>query len=135
MNLIKNIRLKKYDYSSNGSYFITLCTYYKQQYLVSHKELIEKEIKQLNMFKGVCVDCYCIMPNHLHIILDFCNCSFILGEIIRKFKASTSRQAHIKLWQPNYYEHIIRNEKALFKIREYIQNNPLDEKFDLKKFY
>jgi len=32
------------------------------------------------------------------------------------------------IWQPNYYEHIIRNEKALLKIREYIENNPLVEK-------
>ena len=30
------------------------------------------------------------------------------------------------IWQPNYYEHIIRNEKSLYEIRNYIQNNPLE---------
>ena len=35
-----------------------------------------------------------------------------------------------RLWQPNYYEHVIRNEGALEKIREYIQNNPEKEKFN-----
>jgi len=30
-----------------------------------------------------------------------------------------------KLWQRNYFERVIRNERELFKIRQYIQNNPL----------
>jgi putative transposase len=36
----------------------------------------------------------------------------------------------IPIWQRNYYDHIIRNEDALNKIREYIQNNPLRWHFD-----
>lgn len=35
-----------------------------------------------------------------------------------------------KLWQRNYYEHIVRNEKSLNKIREYIINNPAQWEFD-----
>ena len=35
-----------------------------------------------------------------------------------------------RLWQRNYYEHIIRSEKAVNKIREYIFNNPLRWEFD-----
>ena len=35
-----------------------------------------------------------------------------------------------KLWQRNYYEHIIRNEKKLNKIRGYILNNPLKWQLD-----
>jgi len=34
------------------------------------------------------------------------------------------------IWQWNYYEHIIRSEKELEKIREYIENNPLVEKLE-----
>ncbi|MEK9130235.1 MAG: transposase, partial [Patescibacteria group bacterium] len=43
-----------------------------------------------------------------------------------------------KLWQRNYYEHIIRDEKSLNKIRKYIFNNSLKWEFDennLLKFY
>jgi len=39
------------------------------------------------------------------------------------------------LWQPNYFEHIIRNENALAKIREYIQNNPDVLKIKFEEFY
>ena len=52
--------------------------------------------------------------------------------IVRLFKSTTTKQINqirqnhgIPVWQRNYYEHIIRNDNELNKIREYIINNPL----------
>jgi len=63
-----------------------------------------------------------------------------LGAIIRGFKSSVTKQIRellgnpsIKIWQRNYYEHIIRNENDLHRIRIYIQNNPL--KWELDEYY
>ena len=57
--------------------------------------------------------------------------------IIRLFKAATNKRINImrgtpgtSVWQRNYYEHIIRNDDELNKIREYIINNPLTWKTD-----
>ncbi|BDV01378.1 hypothetical protein TDMWS_14630 [Thermodesulfomicrobium sp. WS] len=52
-----------------------------------------------------------------------------LGDIVRAFKAVTSRRIRQQgstafAWQRNYYEHIIRNEQTLVRVREYIANNP-----------
>jgi len=58
-----------------------------------------------------------------------------LSEIIRSFKALVTRNTRIKFWQRNYYEHVIRNENVLLKIREYINNNPLREKIKFGEFY
>ncbi len=58
-----------------------------------------------------------------------------LSEIIRTFKALVTRNTRMKFWQRNYYEHVIRNENALLKIREYIQNNPLAENIKFEEFY
>jgi len=41
----------------------------------------------------------------------------------------------MKIWERNYYEHVIRNEKALQKIRQYIVNNPEIEKLNFEQFY
>ena len=55
-----------------------------------------------------------------------------LGEIIGSYKSLCTyrfRKSLLdvgKLWQRNYYEHVIRNEKELNKIRDYIKRNPLD---------
>ncbi|HAH31339.1 MAG TPA: hypothetical protein DCL44_03385, partial [Elusimicrobia bacterium] len=47
-----------------------------------------------------------------------------------KAKQALQLQKEERLWQPNYFEHVIRNEKALTKIREYIENNPMAEKMN-----
>lgn len=58
-----------------------------------------------------------------------------LGEIVRIFKAATARQIRLAglqefKWQRNYYEHIIRDEESLSRIREYIMTNPLRWELD-----
>ena len=85
--------------------------------------------------EGVEVDLHVLMADHIHLILVLNQCEFELGEVVRRFKAKTSRLAGKKLWQPNYYEHVIRNESALHRIREYIQNNPESEQIQFNQFY
>ncbi len=135
MKTIKNVRLQDYDYSTNGYYFATLATNYRKQYFKDRNTLAEKSIENLNSINGVKIDYYTVMPDHIHLILILDDCQLKLGEIIRRLKAIISRQAGFKLWQPNYYEHVIRNEAALKKIREYIVNNPEAKKIELEKFF
>ncbi len=135
MKAIKSIRLKHYDYSQNGYYFVTICTNFNRPYLTDLKEEISESIQNLSLIDGVKIDYHVIMPTHIHIIFILFECKMTLGEIVRRLKATSSRITGIKLWQPNYYEHVIRNEKALYKIREYIQNNPLKEQIELDQIY
>jgi hypothetical protein len=60
-----------------------------------------------------------------------------LPEIVRQFKTFSARRINqhrgmpgIPLWQRNYYEHIIRDEESLNRIREYIVHNPLQWALD-----
>jgi len=99
---------------------------------------------------------YVIMPNHIHCIIiigeneyncrDAMHCvstnkfgpqSKNLPSLIRGFKSAVTKCAKIInpdfSWQSRYYEHIIRNEKSLEKISEYIINNPL--KWDMDEYY
>ena len=132
----KEIRLKNYNYKSNGYYFITICTHRGKPYIGKYKEIIEKILLSLpERFSGLKIDWYVLMSNHLHVIFVFNEIKRGLPEIIRTFKALVTRNTKIKIWQRNYYEHIIRNENALLKIREYIQNNPLIEKIRFEGFY
>ncbi len=132
----KEIRLKNYDYKSNGYYFITICTYRGKPYIKKYEEMIDKILLSLpERFSGLKIDWYILMPTHLHMIFVFNETKKYLSEIIRTFKALVTRNTKMKFWQRNYYEHVIRNENALLKIREYIQNNPLVERIKLEEFY
>jgi REP element-mobilizing transposase RayT len=132
----KEIRLKGYDYGSNGYYFITICTYRGKPYIKKYKEIIENNLLSLpERFSGLKIDWYVLMPTHIHVIFVFNEIKKDLSEIIRTFKALVTKNTKIKFWQRNYYEHVIRNKDALLKIREYIQNNPLVERIKIKDFY
>jgi REP element-mobilizing transposase RayT len=60
-----------------------------------------------------------------------------IPEIVRQFKSFSAKRINVlrqtpgqPVWQGNYYEHIIRNEKSLFFIRKYIRENILNWNFD-----
>ena len=132
----KNIRLKSYDYRANGYYFVTVVSKLRENLFLGKESKIENELKDLGgKTSGMNLDYFVIMPNHVHIIFTLENCNLHLGEIVRRFKAKVSRSFGQNLWQANYYEHVIRNEKALAKIREYIVNNPLELLLKFDNFY
>ena len=97
------------------------------------------------------IDEYIIMPNHVHVIIQIietlkyeqgvCNTPLqtptkTIGAIIKGIKGVTSKQIGYSIWQRNYYEYVIRNEKEYYKIVEYIRNNPLkweDDKYFIKE--
>ena len=137
------MRLKSYDYQTNGAYFVTICTDFKKKF-ISRKEkiILEKELRNLeNRFAGVTIDYFAIMNNHLHIIFLFDEANINLPRVIQAFKSLTTLKLKQNgftgkvFWQRNYYEHVIRSEKALEKIREYIQNNPLAERLEPVEIY
>lgn len=92
-----------------------------------------------NKFPTIKIDEYVIMPNHVHGIIDIAETGTHIGaplhRVVQWFKTMTSNDyfKYIKqnglpetgkLWQRNYYEHVIRNEIDLNYTREYIVNNP-----------
>jgi REP element-mobilizing transposase RayT len=146
MRAIKDIRLKNYDYKSNGYYFVTICTNCKQPYLQDNdiKNVVVAELARLNHLEGIKVDYSVIMPTHIHVIIVLEETKYSLFEVVKRFKSKTivfikkyanqGWQLH-KFWQPGYYEHVIRNEGALARIREYIRDNPNIARIKFEQFY
>jgi REP-associated tyrosine transposase len=69
----RSIRLPEYDYSQNGTYFVTICTRNHKTYFERYEELkkiVEKEWLYIpKRFRNVQLDEYVVMPNHLHGII------------------------------------------------------------------
>ncbi|MCK4225842.1 transposase [candidate division WOR-3 bacterium] len=142
----KQLRLKGYEYSKPGGYFITICTEDRILNLKNRgiRGVVEGAwLKIPEHFDNVELDNYVIMPNHFHGIIRIVGVRFIepetkkgvinhaptLGEIIRWFKGRAKFEIGERYdkdfkWQRNYYDHIIRNENELAKVREYVINNP-----------
>ena len=185
----RSIRLKGYDYSKEGLYFLTFCCQNREQYFnrvgvpvgaplvgaQSHQiqlndagKMIEAEWLSLpDRFPNICLHQFVVMPNHFHGILEITvgaalmatqkdliagkeemelgnghprgdapTVNKTIGDIVDAFKSITTvkyiqgvkvkgwKRFDGKLWQRDYYEHIIRNETALHNITNYIIDNP-----------
>ena len=53
-----------------------------------------------------------------------------IGNIVRGYKSGVSRNIGFNIWQRNYHDHIIRNEKSYKEIYKYIENNPIQWELD-----
>ena len=53
-----------------------------------------------------------------------------ISTIIKQYKMAVSKKLGYSIWQKSYYDHIIRNEKEYYMIKEYIQNNIINWKKD-----
>jgi len=148
----QSIRLRGRDYSQDGIYFVTLCTYDRRHlfgeiveemmHLNASGEIVRDSWRWLEQQHGhVELGEFVVMPNHFHGNLklhpDFRRGSAAspprkpLGRLIAAFKTfSTNRINKIldvpfdRVWQRNYFEHIVRNEKEFALIEKYIHENP-----------
>jgi putative transposase len=172
-NRRRTLRVRGYDYTQGGAYFITICTRDRKCLLgkvcdgmVQLNEtgrLVESVwLKTASVRPEIALDAYVVMPNHFHAIF------FIhespgeagtthrvaptknrpaavgkthrptgpkprsVGAIIAQFKSLVTKHLNLtqqnldgSVWQRNYYEHVIRDEKSLNYIREYIATNAL----------
>ncbi|HEX2865865.1 MAG TPA: transposase [Ignavibacteriales bacterium] len=170
MNTRHSIRLKEYDYSSYGFYFITICTF-EHRILFGNvkngkvelnslgKLVLEEFLNSVMIRKEISFDEYVVMPNHIHAIVILDNPAPILHNnspdqserssrilpvksltsFVAGFKSAVTSKAKnmlgykFSIWQRNYYEHIIRNDKDLYVIQQYIATNPL--KWEIDKYY
>ncbi|MDL1896146.1 hypothetical protein FBQ82_07730 [Anaerolineae bacterium CFX7] len=177
----RSIRLKGYDYTQQGAYFVTIVTHARECLFGAIQNGAMQSNDKGNAvaecwnalprhFRHVELDVFVMMPNHLHGILVFVwdavdwrwdetnrrgealtdtgatteravnvNASPLprgtqsrsLNAVIQNFKSVSTRKLNqmrdsrgAAVWQRNYYEHIIRNERDLERIRAYIVNNP-----------
>jgi len=175
----RSLRLKGYDYTCAGAYFVTICA---QDQACLFGNIVDGGMC-LNdaghmlarlwndipaRFVDVEIDTFVVMPNHVHGIIvlpDAANAAATrgattrvaptegnvgatlvvapaLGDVVAAFKSVTT--VHYirgvktmawpafrrRLWQRNYYEHVVRDEKELDRIRQYIDENPARWAFD-----
>ncbi len=167
----KSIRLKGYDYSKAGLYFITICVQdrkclfgkivgienFQPKIVLNDAGKIADEcwLGIPEHFPNVVLHEHIVMPNHVHGIVELSQKNIndvrvqnvqpvqnefqkiiphSIGSIIRGYKIGVTKWFRNNtvgaenflpvLWQRNYYEHIIRDEKSYQRISEYIINNP-----------
>ncbi len=153
----KSPRIKGYDYNTPGYYFVTVCTHKKENILCDiasennsivgggapdapkvilndYGKIVQKYILSSKNIKGVTVDKYVIMPNHIHMIIyveeaygtskapsPTNNAVSLTISVLKRF---SNREIGHNIWQRSFHDHIIRGDEDYRKIWEYIDTNP-----------
>jgi REP-associated tyrosine transposase len=143
----RRLRLAGYDYSQSGPYFVTICI--KERACILGK--ITESVMQLSNFgdivtlcwhdlpchyPGISLNAFAVMPNHIHGIIFLgagsprASSGQTLSNIIGYFKYQSTKRINglrnspgAPLWQRNFFEHVIREDSSLDRIREYIYTN------------
>ncbi len=163
----KSPRLHGYDYGSTGVYFLTICTHNKKRILsniVGEGSPLPFQSAEVNLlycgkvadkwinripehFKGVSVDCYVIMPNHIHLLLRITkdqnqkgtdgrgnpspteiSVNSVVGWLKYQITGEINNRLNKtgeKVFQRSYHDHIIRDRDDYYRIYKYIKENPL----------
>ncbi len=172
----RSIRLRGYDYTQAGAYFVTICTHKcthlfgrvtdGNMMLNAFGDIVWEEwfkTARVRPYVALYEDEFVVMPNHIHGIIWIVDddggtspddhpqppttvgatrrvapterprgpAPHSLGAIMAQFKSAVTKRINARrgtpgarVWQRNYYEHIIRHERALNAIRRYILYNP-----------
>jgi REP element-mobilizing transposase RayT len=136
----KSTRIAGYDYSTPGSYFITICCHEKKcffrekGYLSDWGLLAEQGFGMIpKIYPTVHVDKFVIMPNHVHAILTIDHNSTenqqTLTKIVGQYKMTVTKNIRkispdAVIWQRSFYDHAIRNQADYERIWTYIHGNP-----------
>ena len=147
----KRLRLAGYDYSAHGAYLVTVCVAGRRPLLgtIRAERQCLSRLGRLTLaclhdiehhHAGVQLDEHVVMPDHVHAIVPLPPNrpdgrgegrlapirTPTLGVVVGTFKAAVSRRSGRRgLWQRGYHDRIIRDERELGALREYVAANPL----------
>ena len=152
----KVIRIENYDYSTPGAYFITVCVNDRKPIfwnvgaatcrpnLSKIGIVVKTAILQIpEHYPMISVDKYCIMPDHIHMILSINTedggwqiATPTVSTVIGHMKRWVSMQIGYSIWQKSFIDRVIRNDKGYRAAWEYIENNPIkiDSANDIPNF-
>jgi putative transposase len=143
-------RLPNRDYSAPGAYFVTLCTRLQSEAFgelnggavvlsIAGKIVVDSWLNLATRYSHVAIDEWRIMPGHFHGVLIFSgragpgpsSPAKPLGGVIGAFKTeSTNRINRARgtqggsVWQRDFWDHVVRDDADLIRIREYIRHHP-----------
>jgi putative transposase len=127
----KPVRLPKQHYIGRRAYFLTLCTRGRIPYFRSSRiaRWLLENLLQIAAQQSFSLRAYCLMPDHLHILLQGDSPTSDLQGFVKTFKHKTTFHFRAKtgktLWQISFFDHILRTAEDLSETTEYILLNPV----------
>jgi putative transposase len=129
--LPKRPRIKGFPYVGFHRYSLTVCTKDRQPLFVEADTVtsVLTSIRQCAATCGFAVLAYCFMSDHVHLIVSATTDTADLRMFMSRWK-QRSGYVHRQrtgefLWQPSYFDHVLRDEEATRRAVKYVLENPV----------
>ena len=127
---INRPRIESFDYTGNRAYHVTLVTRGREPILRGAlATTVVSALSNATNALDATLLAYCIMPDHLHLLVHMDESRSSLVRLVQRFKHRTSydyiQQAGERLWQPSFHDHVLRNHEELTDVARYIFGNPV----------
>jgi putative transposase len=124
-------RLNPASYVGFQRYFLTTCTAFRRPLFLDAAlayEVVGQLLHDAEFFEFA-VLAYCLMPGHLHALLEAQSERSDFQAFVKRFKQMTGfayrQAANEPLWQPGYHERVLRDDEATPAVVRYILENPV----------
>jgi len=127
----KNIRLNDTSYTGKRTYFVTQCCHERRRYFADpvRCEWLLRHLRGISTAHSFAILAYCIMPNHIHLLVDGLLPTSDFLHFMKTLKIKTSREFAsgngTSLWQKKYFDHILRPKESMDSVAWYIWLNPV----------
>lgn len=130
----KDTRLPPEFYRGQRYHFVTICCDRRKPYLGERAtaQSVLATLEQCAAKRSFQLHAYCLMPDHVHLLVQGMSAPCDLLEFIRVFKLRTAfefKKSHgARLWEKSYYDHTLRQADAIEDVASYIWQNPVRKK-------
>jgi putative transposase len=127
----KNIRLDAANYTGKRAYFVTQCCHERRKYFAdaARCEWLLSHLRHLSAAHVFAIPAYCVMPDHVHLLVDGLRATSDFLTFMKSLKIKTSREFEVEspnqLWQKKYIDHILRPKESMDAVAWYIWLNPV----------
>ena len=125
------IRLDPFTYRGTGIYFLTICCHNRHPAFtkISVGDWLVKSLTRCAARHAYAIHAYCVMPDHVHILAEGTTETCHIPRFISDFKQRTGypyqQKLGMRLWQPRYYDHVLRRAEDIEPVAWYIWTNPV----------
>ena len=123
-------RAPSFNYLGPYRYSLTLCAADRRPHFTDPAIVwcLHAQILRSSAVEWFAVLAYCYMPDHLHLLVEGVTQDALLPRFVVRFRQTTGHvfaRRGIPLWQPGYFDHVLRKEEATEVVARYIWNNPV----------
>ncbi len=126
----RSVRLPGFDYAEHQPYHVILCAregtrpFSNPALAADVRERLVNFLHEANAYLGA----YCLLPDHLHVLMSPDRSGLSLGQLIGQFKGVTTNASWKlgwsgALWQARFYDHIVRKHEGIVTVARYIYEN------------